>query len=173
MIVMTIVASRPNSLLAPGNGLLRNDCFQVAYATNDITRACGLFAERFGVKEFRRLEGQLPAGGHIHVELGWAGGVMYELFQCSGAGSDFFNRVLPAEGFAIRHHHLGFFIADMAGWQALHEEIKRGGWTLHSNSHNVGFLRACIVEVPELGHFMEFILPEAAGIEFFANVPGN
>jgi extradiol dioxygenase family protein len=170
---MTLLVNRPDSILAPGNGLLRNDCFQVAYATNDIERACSVFAQRFGVKEFRRLAGQLPAGGHIHVELGWAGNTMYELFQCTGPGSDFFNTVLPAEGFAIRHHHLGFLIEDMAGWEALHEEIKQGGWTLHSNSHNVGFLRACIVEIPELGHYMEFILPEAAGKNFFANVPSN
>lgn len=170
---MSALVSRPNAIFAPGHGLLRNDCFQMAYATNDVKRACNVFAQRFGVKEFRRLEGQLPAGGHIHVELGRAGGTMYELFQCDGPGSHFFNSVLPPEGFAIRHHHLGFFIKDMAGWDALHEEIKQGGWTLHSNSHNPGFLRACIVEVPELGHFMEYILPEPAGAEFFANVPSN
>jgi catechol 2,3-dioxygenase-like lactoylglutathione lyase family enzyme len=170
---MNSLVNRPNAILAPGNGLLRNDCFQVAYATNDVERACSVFGQRFGVREFRRLEGQLPAGGHIRVELAWAGGTMYELFQCEGPGSAFFNSVLPPEGFAIRHHHLGFFVRDMQGWEAVHREIKEGGWTLHSNSYNAGFLRACIVEVPELGHYLEYILPEPAGAGFFATVPSN
>ncbi len=36
-----------------------------------------------------------------------------------------------------------------------------------------GFMRCCYVEAPELGHYLEYILPEAAGIEFFESVPNN
>jgi catechol 2,3-dioxygenase-like lactoylglutathione lyase family enzyme len=170
---MSSIIGRPPANFQPGNGLLRNDHFQVAYSTTDIERAKALFGQRFGIREFRRLEGQLPAGGRIHVELAWAGGTMYELIQSSGPGSSFFTAVLPAEGFAIRHHHLGYIVRDLAGWEALHREIKQGGWTVHSNSNNQGFLRACIIEVPELNHYLEFFLLEPAGVAFLEGVPGN
>jgi hypothetical protein len=170
---MNSLVCRPAALFAPGNGLFRNDCFQMAYATNDSERACAVFADRFGVKEFRRLEGVLPAGGHIHVELAWAGNTMFEVLQATGPGSEFFNTVLPKNDFAIRHHHLGLFVQDLAGWEALHAEIRAGGWPVHSNSNNIGFLRASIIEVPELGHYLEYILPEPAGVAFFENVPRN
>jgi hypothetical protein len=170
---MKTIIERPPCNFHPGHGLLRNDHFQVAYCTTDIKRACAVFEERFGIREFRRLEGRLPAGGHIHVELAWAGGTMYELIQATGAGSAFFTAPLPPEGFAIRHHHLGYIVEDLAGWESLHEEIQRGGWTVHSNSNNKDFLRACIIEVPEMRHYMEFFLLEPAGVAFLEGVPRN
>ena len=42
-----------------------------------------------------------------------------------------------------------------------------------AKSNNVGFLQSCFVEVPELGHYFEYIFPEAAGIAFFEGVPGS
>jgi hypothetical protein len=170
---MSGIIRRPPSGFCPGSGLFRNDHFQVAYATNDIERACALFSQRFGIREYRRLEGSTPAGGSIRVELAWAGGTMYELVQSSGPGSAFWNTALPAAGFAIRHHHFGYIVAELAGWEALHEEIRRGGWMVHSNSNNLGFLRACIIEVPELNHYLEFFLLEPAGIAFLEGVPGS
>ena len=40
-------------------------------------------------------------------------------------------------------------------------------------SNNPGFLQKCFVDVPELGHYFEYIFPEQAGIDFFERVPGN
>jgi hypothetical protein len=168
---MSVTISRPEIILSPGDGLLRNDFFQIAYATNDIDRACNLFGDRFGIKAFRRLEGQLPAGGHIRIELAWAGGTMYELVTAHGPGSELFTAQLPPSGFALRHHHLGFFIRDDSAWQALATECAERGWVVRSKSDNKGFLKACMVEVPELGHFLEYIYPEPAGAAFFEGVP--
>src|SRR6516162_2631068 len=100
---MQNVIRRPAATPNPGSGLVRYDHFQVAYATSDIERACRVLSERFGIKEYRGLEGQLPTGGRVHIELAWAGGTMYELVHASGPGSEFFTSVLPANGFAIRH----------------------------------------------------------------------
>lgn len=61
------------------DGLYRHDLFQVAYVTNDIERALQVFADRYGVKEWRRMEGDLKEGGHIRVEFGWAGGSLAAL----------------------------------------------------------------------------------------------
>ena len=161
---------RPRANFSPGSGLLCNDHFQVAYATNDMDRACDIFSNQFGIKEFCRLQGPLAAGGHIRVEVG---GTMYELLTASGAGSDIYVGRLPSDSFAIKHHHLGFLIHDEAQWDALESDAARTGRTLLAKSNNAGFLQSCFVEAPELGHYFEYIFPEPAGINFFENVPGN
>ena len=164
---------RPDGHFNPADGLLRAEQFQMAYATNDIERACELFRQRFGIREFRRLAGQLPSGGHIHIELAWVGPTMYELLTASGPGSELFVGRLPKDRFAIQHHHLGFLIHDEAQWQGLFSQIERNGWTLLSKNNTPGFMQTCFVDVPEVGHYLEYLFPEAAGLDFFESVPNN
>ncbi len=164
---------RPESRFDPAAGLLRTEHFQMAYATNDIERARTLFQQRYGIREFRRLEGPLRTGGHIHVELAWVGTVMYELLTAEGPGSELYVGRLPGDEFVIRHHHLGFMISNEAQWEALMTEIARNGWSMPSKSDNPGFMQSCFVDVPELGHYFEYIFPEPAGLAFFEGVPGN
>lgn len=170
---MTDIFRRPRATFDPAEGLLRTEHFQMAYATNDIDRACDIFKDRYGIKAFRRLEGRLPAGGDIRVELAWVGTIMYELITASGPGSDLYVGRLPGDGFAIRHHHLGFLIHDVAEWNALMREIERGKWIMPSRSSNPGFMQSCFVDAPELGHYFEYLFPEPAGLAFFEDVPGN
>lgn len=170
---MAELLRRPSATFNTGEGLLRAEHFQMAYATNDIDRACDHFRERFGVREFRRLEGVLPSGGTIRVELAWVGTIMYELLAASGPGSDLYVGRLPRDGFAIRHHHLGFLIQNEEQWNALMMEIERGNWAMPSKSSNPGFMQSCFVDVPELGHYFEYLFPEPAGLAFFEGVPGN
>src|SRR5579859_3069181 len=92
---MAGVLKRPDAAFGPAKGLLRTEHFQMAYATNDIGRAMALFRDRYGINEFRTLAGQLPAGGHIHIELAWVGTIMYELMTASGPGSDIYMNRLP------------------------------------------------------------------------------
>ena len=165
--------NRPDATFDPAAGLLRAEQFQVAYATNDIERARDIFGERYGISAFRRLEGQLPAGGHIHVELAWVGSTMYELLTANGPGSQLYTGRLPTDEFAIRHHHLGFLIRNGDEWNALLTEIARKGWNMPSRSSNPGFMQSCFVETPELGHYCEYLFPEPAGLAFFESVPGN
>lgn len=164
---------RPTSQFNPAEGLLRAEQFQMAYATNDIKRACDIFRERFGIREFRRLAGQMPSGGHIHVELAWVGSTMYELLTATGPGSELYVGKLPTDRFAIQHHHLGFLIHDEAQWNGLFTQIEQNGWKLLSKNSTPGFLQTCFVDVPELGHYFEYLFPEPAGLAFFEGVPAN
>jgi hypothetical protein len=178
MIVNTIIRmaefmKRPRATYGPGNGVLRHDHFQIAYATNDIDRACAMFSDQLGIRKFRRLEGTLAEGGSIRIELAWVGGTMYELLTGSGLGSEVYMERLPTDSFAIKHHHLGYLIHDQAQWDALEKEAARLGKTLLAKTYTAGFLRKCFIDVPELGHYLEYIFPEAAGIEFLEQVPGN
>jgi hypothetical protein len=171
--VMQDFVRRPRGNFRPGAGLLRSDHFQVAYSTNDIDRALDIFADRHGIREFRRLEGALPAGGHIRVELAWVAGTMYELLTADGPGSALYVGHLPSDGFALRHHHLGFLIHHQDQWDALHVTAAEKGWSVPSVSRNPGFMQSCFVDAPELGHYLEYIFPEPAGIAFFESVPGS
>ncbi len=170
---MTPTVLRPAPPALPALKLMCNDPFQIAYSTNDIERACDIFAERYGISEFRRLEGERPGGGTIRVELAWVGSMMFELMTASGAGSELYMDRLPQDGFAIRHHHIGYFVHDDASWDALASEAARLGVAYVPGNVNPGFLKSCFVDAPELGHYLEYIYPEAAGIAFFENVPEN
>ncbi len=164
---------RPVRTYDPGRELLANEHFQVAYVTGDLDRAAAAFARRFAIRDFADLEGEMPAGGYIRVKLAWVGGIMYELIQCTGPGSDMYNGRLPDEGFAIRFHHLGFLVADQSSWDALQSRIEADGWAVPQANNTPGFMRHCYIEVPELGHFCEYIFPEQAGVEFFERVPAS
>jgi extradiol dioxygenase family protein len=168
---MAFALTRTPTHAGPQAGLFGAEHFQMAYATNDIDRACTIFAERYGVREFRRLEGALPAGGKIRVELVWVGTIMYELLTASGPGSDIYMSRLPAEGFTIKHHHLGYLIRDNTEWDALMQKVEREGWSMPHQRNNAGFMKSCFVDAPELGHYLEYICPEPAGLTFFDNVP--
>lgn len=165
--------TRPEAQYGSGAGLFRLDHFQIAYNTNDMDKAVALFAGRYGIKEFRRLAGPTPAGGQIRMEIGWAGGVMYELIWGEGPGTEVFQAGLPGQEFAIRMHHLGYYVPTAEAWSAVLAEVERTGRKILHETHVPGFLRAIIVDQPELGHFLEYILPEAGGIQFFESAPGN
>jgi hypothetical protein len=168
---MTEIVKRPSVSLSPGRGLLRNDHFQIAYATNDLERARNLLADRYGIRKYQTAEGTLNEGGYIRAELAWVGGMMYELIQAHGPGSEFINRILNPREFSIRHHHSGFFVYEESAWQTLEREVDQGGWSVLQRRTIDGFLRVFYVEAAELGHYLEYIFPTPDGISFFENVP--
>ncbi|MFM5906027.1 MAG: hypothetical protein ACKOPO_00320 [Novosphingobium sp.] len=166
--------NRPGSGFDAGQGLLRAEHFQMAWATNDLEQAQGLLSERLGIRNFTPIGGPNPQGGETHVLLAWLGTMMYELITASGPGSDIImNRLPQDEGFAMKHHHLGYLIADAAEWQALEAETARAGWAMPHKSVNPGFITSCFVDVPVLGHYLEYIMPEPAGVDFFNSVARN
>jgi hypothetical protein len=165
---MRKVLHRPDATSA---GVLGVEQFQMAYVTNDMERACDVFRTRYGIGEFRRLEGPFPEGGHVRIEIAWAGGTLYELVEASGPGGEFYRSRLPQDRFAIRHHHLGFFVPGEAEWAALEARIAGEGWKVVLRTDVPGFMRACYIEAPELEHYLEYLLCEPAGLEFFEGAP--
>jgi len=170
---MQSILCRPDYSFVPAKGLLGNEHFQVCYCTNDIEQACKIFGDRFGISKFTRLAGPTPGGGHIHVELAWSGNTMFELITCDGPKSELFNARLPKTEFAMHLHHLGFLVSSLSAWDALFEEITRCGREVVQQNNNEGFMRHCFIYIEELGHYFEYIYPEKAGLDFFANVVRN
>ena len=170
---MTHALRRPQALSNAASGLVRHDHFQVAWNTTDIERAKAIFAERHGVKEWRVLKGPTAQGGQVHMEIGWAGGIMYELLWGEGPGSDVFRAGLPDQGFAMRPHHLGYYVPTPEAWEAVHRDVEVAGLKVLHATNVPGFLQAIIVEEPDLGLFLEYIFPEEGGIQFFETSPSN
>ncbi|MBW8784835.1 MAG: VOC family protein [Novosphingobium sp.] len=151
--------NRPAPIYDPGKGLLHNDHFQVAYVTDDLERAVAVFRERFGVGSFRESDAELESGATIRLRVAWIGAMAYEIICATGPGMELYTEWLPENGSVLRHHHFGFLVADEPSWAALEREIARAGVRVRKRSDTPGFGRTVYVEVPELGHCLEYIMP--------------
>lgn len=167
---MAYQLSRPSGAFGPSSGLLRVEHFQMAYVTTDIALACELLGAQLGIREFRELGGPLPDGGEIQARFAWVGTLMYELIEAKGPGSDIYSSRLPATGFHMRHHHLGYLVKDAAEIDAVVAQAGQHGWSVPSRGSNP-LVDVCFVEVPALGHYLEYLAPTPLGLDFFDTVP--
>ena len=169
---MTLAFDRPIPVFDPAKGLLHNDHFQLGYITNDVERAAELFRVRFGVTAFRASDDAMPNGASMRVRSVWIGRMMFELFSGWGPDMEFYTDPAPPDGdFVLRFHHFGYCVPDDAAWEALERQLSAGGWTVRRRSDIPGYLRVCMVDAPELGHFLEFIQPRAGLNERFNATP--
>ena len=157
---MKSVWEKPKSTFDPSKGLLNNDQYHMGYVTNDLERAVQVFRDRYRVPGFRESDVETASGATIKVRATWLGNMGYEITWASGPGTEHYTRDLPTSGFVLRHHHVGFLIADDSEWQALEDEVDRGRWTVTQRSDTPGFGRTMFVEAPELGHYLEFVMPD-------------
>ncbi len=56
-------------------------------------------------------------------------------------------------------HHYGYLVRDESAWTGLRRRIAAGNWNVVLDSDTPGYCAACYVEVPELGHYLEYVLP--------------
>lgn len=165
--------TRPPGEASDSDALLGHEHFQCAYVTDDLDFACAEFGSRYGIKTYSFLEGDLPAGGSIRVAFAWAGGTMYEIIDAKGPGAQFYTNWLPANRHSIRFHHLGYLLGDRGAWCALERHFDDAAMPVAFKSLNPGFMDALYVEAPSLGHYLEYIFPDEAGLAFFEAVPKN
>jgi len=162
----------PPPVYDPARGLLHSDHFQIGYVTNDLARAVEVFRTRFGISTFRENDAELPGGTKISTRTVWIGSTMYEIACGSGPGMEPFSNHAPPDGeFVLKFHHFGYLVPNEETWEAMEREVARGGWEMFKSNDTPGYVRACFVDVPELGHLIEFILPREALIEKFNATP--
>lgn len=158
----------------PARGLLHNDHYHVGYVTNDIERAAGVFRDRFGVSTFRETANELPGGSSIALRSVWLGNMMYEITCGSGPGMDLYARHAPPGGeFVLAFHHYGYLVPDEESWAVLVRQIEDGGWNVALDTDTPGYCRACYVEAPELGHYLEYVLPRDGLLERMNATPAG
>ena len=59
----------------------------------------------------------------------------------------------------LQLHHFGYLVPDEQAWSALEGEIARSGLKVIKPSDMAGYVKTCFLEVPELNHLLEYILP--------------
>lgn len=157
---MQATLKRPVPVYDPARGLLHNEHFQLGYVTNDLERALAIFRERFGVTRWRENDSDLPGGGRVCTRTVWIGAMMYEIALGHGPDMDCFSDFAPPGGdFVLKFHHFGYLVPDEAAWTAVKEQIARSGLRVRKPGDMPGYVKTCFLEVPELDHLLEFILP--------------
>lgn len=168
---MSYLLTRPATTFDSRAGLLRVEHFQMAYVTSDADRACHLFGRQLGVRSFARLEGPTPEGGRIRAEFAWVGTLMYEIIEASGPGTEIFTGRMPAgDGFRLFHHHLGFLVPDPSQFADVLSNARAHGWDVPHVGEN-SLTKVGFVDVPALPHYLEYLCPTPAGVDFFNSIP--
>ena len=157
---MHTMLKRPVPVYDPAKGLLHNDHFQLGYVTNDLARALAIFRDRFGITRWRENDADLRDGGRVCTRTVWVGAMMYEIAMAYGPEMECFSDFAPQGGdFVLKFHHFGYLVPDEARWAVLEEQLAQSGLRLRKPSDIPGYVKTCFVEVPELDHLLEYILP--------------
>ena len=151
--------------------------FETCYVVSNMDNAVAMFADKFGVKNFR-IDRDVPMnnkeGQTLHVGLGYAGDTLIELFEQTD------NTPSVCEGWvdrksdnAVRLHHYGFIMSDEVDFEDFRSGLLKQGMDIPIVFDN-GATRALIADFRnELGHYLEYIQFEPEGREFLATIPRN
>lgn len=145
--------------------------FQIAYATNDLENAMRLFRDRFGTGRFTMLD--VPADV-MRIGLAYAGRMMIELIQPVNDGGLYSNWIAGTEGFALRHHHFGILADSKAQLTAIRQAHIDAGTTIATEGSMPGALDFLYVDTTaDLGHYLEYVRLDPAGVAIFAQIEGS
>jgi Glyoxalase/Bleomycin resistance protein/Dioxygenase superfamily len=165
---------RPVTALAD---LLAN-VWQLGYVTTDLDRATAFMADKFGLRDCRRLPsdtatflaGDQPVPWDVKVAMGARGGLIVELIEPVGGEIDFYTEVLPEGGeFAVRLHHVATYTATgEEEWARIEELLAGANLRVDYTVLIPHRVRAGYVDTREaLGHWLEICQLQREDIEFF------
>lgn len=155
--------------------------FQTAYVTNDMDQARQVFADEYAVKDFFFMQNQMevttPSGVELcelKIAMANVDGLQVELIEpVSGAGSRLYSEVLPASGFGMVFHHLGFLLPgldDEALWQEFRSQVGNARYPIAIEG-DMGVARFLYLDTRrDLGHYSEYIWQKQ---DLFGAVPNN
>ncbi len=168
---MSVTFKRPPAAAKPA-GSLGFELFQTAYVVRDLDAAMKTFKDNFGLGEFTMLPmPPMADGASMRIALAWTAGHQIELIEAKGPGLELYTDWM-LEGRNIRQHHFGYLIRDDAEWAALEKKLKDEGRD-YVSAGDGGICLFIYVDAPELGHYLEFVYPNAEGKAFFEQVAAN
>lgn len=152
---------------------------QVAYATTDLSRACALLGDRFGVSDYLRvgpLDVVTDAGETMTLGLAHAlvGPTWIEIIEPVAGAVEIFRNWLPAAGFGLKLHHLGYRVADEEAWARTIEEVRAAGIaTIFTITHGPPSHACYIDTAAELGHYVEYLYFPDIAQSTLVRIPQN
>lgn len=175
---MTDLFAAPRPLTALAD--LFANVWQFGYVTTDLDRAIAFMSERFGLEHCVKLPtagatfliGEEPAEWDARIAMGARGGTILELIEPVAGHVDFYTRVLPGDGFAVRLHHIATFIDNGdAEWERLGQILAAAGLKVDYTVLIPNRVRAGYVDTtPLLGHWLEVCQLQREDIEFFTGL---
>jgi hypothetical protein len=138
---------------------------QVAYVTNDMERALGVFRDDYGIPSFFVMESRFdavvdeaPGRMALRIALANVDGVQVEVIEDIGSSFDLYTEPLPEDGsFRIAFHHVCIRIeGGIENWEKHLAEL---GDRPHYYRANVGEGSRVIYtdERAQLGHYIEHV----------------
>lgn len=152
--------------------------FQQSYATTDIEQAKAVFTERFGIGEFFQMRQDLPlqtAKGlqpaQLNIAMAYVDDLQIEIIEpVSGPGAAIYRDVLPAQGFGLLFHHMGFLLDGFSDevWQGFRQQVGNEQYPLAFEA-DIGYCRFAYLDTrASLGHYCEYFMGKPG---VFAAVP--
>lgn len=152
---------------------------QVAYATTDLSRASALLGDKFGIARYLwvgRVDVVTDAGETMILNLAHAlvGPTWIELIEPIAGAVEIFRNWLPAAGFGLRLHHLGYHIADQEAWAQTMEEVRAAGIATIFSITRGPPSHACYIDTAaELGHYVEYLYFPDIAQSTLVRIPQN
>lgn len=153
---------------------------QIGYATTDCKEAVKRYGESYGVANFLLLPNTVStiAPGRtatINVAMAFVNDTMIEFIEPVGGADTIYREVLPTDGFAVRHHHLGYAIFSEEEWAAIQEAIERQKVPVVLNGESPGVMRYQYVDLrADIGHYVEYLYYLGqGGQELLKAIPHN
>ncbi|QTH22620.1 VOC family protein [Rhizorhabdus wittichii] len=142
--------------------------YQFGFVTRDLDAATARLGERYGIARFRRKQ----ANPWMQTAHAWAGDTMIEIIAVNAEAPPLYRDHLPDDGIA-RLHHLGYRIADQAGWAALEEAISASGLAVPMKGAVMdGHLRYAYVDTrADLGIYTEYVCLTGPAERIYDDVP--
>lgn len=153
---------------------------QIAYVTSDFDRAIMQFGERYGVPNWMPMpdmEIQTAPGRTCRANIGLAyvGPVQLEVIQPLGGDDLVYRAPLPANGFAVRFHHIAQTLATEAELDAAEAQAQQAQMPIAIRGAFPGGLARYFYtdHRDTLGHYVEHIWYAPEALELFNHIPRN
>jgi hypothetical protein len=152
---------------------------QVAYVTTDIERAIGLFRSGHRIANWLRLcpiEIETAPGrtATLNIALAYVGPVQIELIQPVAGHDAVYRDALPAQGFAVCHHHLAQLIDSEEAYEHQRGALAQQGVAMALEGQSPGVARYFYSDHrATLGHYIEHIWYSPQGLAGLAHIPRN
>ncbi len=153
---------------------------QLGYVTNDLERACAVFAETKGVPDFHiwndahvhmELYGK-PATATLNLGFAWLADTMIELIMPVSGSTEVYMPGIEGPEFGLKLHHIGMGIdGTEADFDArLEAEIARGYPLVNISRASMGSYTLLDAR-KTFGHYIEYLWNNEGGLDFFAKIP--
>lgn len=149
------------------------DQFHTGYAVRDMDLAIASLRERLGIEEWKVMRVS-DAAPRFALGFAHAGNMMLELVETEPGAVPFYSDWIPEDPAALRVHHHGYYAQDRDEFDTIKRDFEACGFPMVADAEMPGLLYYRYFDtVALLGHYTEFVLLQAGGPAFFADVPHN